>query len=161
MDSKGLHTGSWAAFIFCPEHLVTRKTPVWFQHGSWLFTFVCGAAMPIKVGRAEISAVNAALSFVTEMGLMKDLFRVEIVTDSQYVEHCMTGTKERVKNQDLWAQFDFLARQLDVGVRHTDRNSEKEQAMADALCHHLHKTISAKLEETICDPNFTNLTYSR
>jgi ribonuclease HI len=102
--------GGWAFIILDEQNITTERY---------------GGELDTTNNRMELYAVIAALESVIQTATIFDTFTV--ITDSQYVQQGIskwikqwkhngwkTGTKEPVKNQDLWQRLDKAAGQLNM-----------------------------------------------
>lgn len=68
------------------------------------FTLICfGRADHTTNSRMELTAAIAALKYINTHFPSK---KVVVYSDSQYVVNCAIGKHKRLKNLDLWLQFD-------------------------------------------------------
>jgi len=68
----------------------------------------------------------------------------------------------RHSNLDLWACFDELVRHFDdVAITHTPRNTEPQQAQADAVCHFVRAAFAQQIDHIVAHPDFASCGITR
>lgn len=148
-STHGQKTGAYAAMIIFPDG---RKH------------MVVGACNQTKNNRMELSALNAALYYVWAIasGGITHGMHIQIITDSEVTMNGATKVQRGMTNNDLWLQFDELARHFDsLQIHHMSRNLEPAQRQADAACHVFREEFTKLLEEYIAHPKFLTLEMER
>lgn len=126
-------TGSWGAVV------MDRQST----------QLLCGCASPTTISRCELHPVIEGLRYIRDILLPRAIpagYRVLLISDSEYVIKTIGGLYEAKKNEDLWAAYRHLAKDLNVRAMYRSRNSHPLMKLADSMAYSTHKVISEHLD---------------
>lgn len=146
--TQGERIGTYSSMILLPDG--TRE-------------MVAGASNWTSIDRMELLAINASLYYIRSIALKGITVgaSVQVICDRENIVKSACGEYGRNANQDLWAQFDQIARGLTLSITHMSRNGDPAQAQADAICDMLRADFVKSINSIRTAPGFQNLTMTR
>ena len=86
-----------------------------------------------------------ALEWIAEKENEPDNYRVKLYSDSQFFVQTVLGRYERRANLRLWTYWDEVARDVDLFISWTPRNTLPEQAQCDELAGQVRRLLADHL----------------